>query len=276
MTELSGSIWIVRRILDRQLERLAPGLKGVVLDIGAGPQPYRGLLYRSGVKRYVALDWLNSPHGPGMEVAAEMTRLPFFGQVFDGILCTQVLEHCPDPSTALAEGTRVLKPGGRILLSVPFLFQEHELPWDYFRYTDRGIQYLLDNFGLSIREIRRIGGPGVVIAVLASRTAGIILGWCGDVASALARKLPVVGKARCSSWPAVWAGCLAWLFAAILQFPAYLMHLVLERATTVFRKIPVLHPLHSMLDKLGTEMNSGYVILAEKRSFSAGNTRQAK
>ncbi|MDP8236623.1 MAG: methyltransferase domain-containing protein [Candidatus Erginobacter occultus] len=276
MTERSGSIWIVRRILDRQLGRLIPRLEGVVLDIGSGPQPYRELLYRSGVKRYVALDWPNSPHGPGMEISADMTRLPFSGEVFDGILCTQVLEHCPDPSAALAEGARVLKPGGKVLLSVPFLFQEHELPWDYYRYTDRGIRYLLGKAGLSIREIKRLGGPGVVISVLTSRIAGITLGWCSDAASALARKLAGVGKTRCSSYPAVWAGYLSWLLCSIIQLPVYLSHLVLEKVPSVSRRIFFLRPLHSILEKLGTEMNSGYVILAEKPPNSTVHPRQAK
>jgi len=269
MSERAKTIWIVRRILDREVERMAAGLKGAVLDIGAGPQPYRDLLYRSGVKRYVALDWVKSLHGMGMDVAADVAGLPFVGESFDGVLCTQVLEHCPDPARALAEVARVLRPGGRLLISVPFLFQVHELPWDYYRYTHEGIRHLLAGAALSLVEMRRQGGAVVVIAILASRTAGIVFEWVGDTVSGILGR--VFGREAGISWPSAAARCMAWLVAFCLQLPVYCGHLLAGKVVARCGERRWFRPLRALADKLGGEMTAGYVILAEKRKARAND-----
>jgi SAM-dependent methyltransferase len=63
-----------------------------------------------------------------------------------------VLEHVFTPDLFLEEIVRVLKPGGQLLLTVPFVWDEHEQPWDYARYTSFGLKSLLENNDLDVVE----------------------------------------------------------------------------------------------------------------------------
>lgn len=117
-----------------------------VLDIGAGDAPYRELF---GHTRYVTTDWGQSMH-PGVrsvDVVAPAHALPIEDGSFGLVLCTQVLEHVPEPSAVLGECFRVLEPGGRLALTVPLLWELHELPHDYYRFTEPGVQHLLHKAG---------------------------------------------------------------------------------------------------------------------------------
>jgi SAM-dependent methyltransferase len=125
-------------------EKTSPGSS--VLDVGAGDAPYRELFNHV---RYVSTDWTESEH-PGAhtaDVVAPADALPLRDASFDVVLCTQVLEHVPEPSAVLAECFRVLERGGKLALTVPLLWQLHELPHDYCRYTEPGIRYLLGKAG---------------------------------------------------------------------------------------------------------------------------------
>lgn len=77
---------------------------------------------------------------------------------FDAVLSTQVLEHLPRPDRALCEILRVLKPGGRPLLSAPHLSPIHEAPLDFFRYPPFGSRELAERAGFLVEEIRPVGG----------------------------------------------------------------------------------------------------------------------
>jgi SAM-dependent methyltransferase len=122
----------------------APGT--LVLDVGAGDAPYRELFTHA---RYVTSDWAQSLH-PGArlaDVVAPADALPLDDASFGLVLCTQVLEHVPEPSGVVDECFRVLEPGGRLALTVPLLWELHELPHDYYRYTEPGVRHLLDKAG---------------------------------------------------------------------------------------------------------------------------------
>jgi SAM-dependent methyltransferase len=117
-----------------------------VLDIGSGDAPYAELFAHG---RYVTTDWAQSQH-PGARIAdvvAPADSLPLDEASFGLVLCTQVLEHVPEPSAVIDECFRVLEPGGRLALTVPLLWELHELPHDYYRYTEPGVRYLLDKAG---------------------------------------------------------------------------------------------------------------------------------
>jgi SAM-dependent methyltransferase len=77
---------------------------------------------------------------------------------FDFIIFTQVLEHLPEPGKVLAELYRVLKPCGKIFCTAPLYFPEHEIPYDFFRYTQYGLRYLFENEGYIIERIDGLEG----------------------------------------------------------------------------------------------------------------------
>jgi SAM-dependent methyltransferase len=89
-----------------------------------------------------------------VDIVGSADALPVADSTFDLVLCTQVLEHTPEPAAVLAECFRVLGPGGRIALSVPLLWELHELPHDYFRYTEPGLRSLLTKAGFTHLQVK--------------------------------------------------------------------------------------------------------------------------
>ncbi len=143
------------RSIEAAVAALAPRLRGQVLDLGAGTQPYAPLVRRF-VTRYVTLDRMNCFPPPA--VVGEGSALPFKAASFDGLLCTQVLEHVPDPAALLQEIARVLKPGADALLTVPLNAGVHLAPNDYFRFTEFGLRRLCKQAGLELVLLQERGG----------------------------------------------------------------------------------------------------------------------
>ena len=163
-----------RPILDFVAEvaaKTAPGTS--VLDVGAGDAPYRELFKHV---RYVTTDWAQSEH-PGAraaDVVAPADALPLPDGSFGVVLCTQVLEHVPEPSAVLAECFRVLEPGGRLALTVPLLWELHELPHDYYRFTEPGLRYLLSKVGFVEALVSPRSDSFVAVAQLLENLAWIM------------------------------------------------------------------------------------------------------
>jgi ubiquinone/menaquinone biosynthesis C-methylase UbiE len=101
----------------------------------------------------------------GIDFQSTATALPIREASLDCVLCTEVLEHVRDPATALQEIARVLRGGGYLILTVPFLVELHEEPEDYYRYTSHGLAYLLREAGF---EVERCVTKGDALAVLVS------------------------------------------------------------------------------------------------------------
>ena len=135
----------------------APSLKGNILDVGCGSQPYRRYFK---CNEYIGLD-IDTNSNRQAKVADyfyDGSRFPFNDSSFDSVLCNQVLEHVFNPQQFLSEIRRILKPGGRILLTVPFVWDEHEQPYDYARYTTFGLRQLFEEQGLRWLDHKKLGG----------------------------------------------------------------------------------------------------------------------
>lgn len=135
----------------RVARELPPGSR--LIDVGAGNSPYRELFEHL---HYESADWENSPH-PGARAVDHIGPahdLPVEDGSYDAVLCTQVLEHVPNPGEVVREQYRVLRPGGRLYMTVPLVWELHELPFDFFRYTPHGLERLLDAVGFTKLDIR--------------------------------------------------------------------------------------------------------------------------
>lgn len=142
---------------------LAPG--SIVLDVGAGDAPYRelfdGLDYRTA-------DWEETIYAPERttDYVGAADNLPLPDDAVDAVVCTQVLEHVPDPGAALLEFLRVLRPGGRVAISTPLTWFLHETPHDYYRYTSYGLTHLLHTAGFEQVDVRAMNDSPSTIAEL--------------------------------------------------------------------------------------------------------------
>ena len=139
----------IYRFVAAQARLLPTGAR--VLDIGAGEAPYRELFAE---QIYVTLDRVDTPHSGEVDLCGRADSIPAEDGSFDAILCTQVLEHVPQPLDALREFRRVLHAGGVLIATVPFQWEEHEAPFDYYRYTRYGIEHLAHNAGFSDIEVQ--------------------------------------------------------------------------------------------------------------------------
>lgn len=129
-----------------------------VLDAGAGECQYRSLFDHA---KYTSVDFACGKETwdySRLDVVADLFDLPFESGSFDVILCTQVLEHINRPLEFLKELCRVLKPGGRLYLTAPQGFKEHQVPHDYYRYTSFGLKFLFEEAGFDISYIQPMGG----------------------------------------------------------------------------------------------------------------------
>ena len=130
--------WSLRAPLARWLEaegRAATGLR--VLDVGCGKKPY--LPFFQNALEYVGVDIADSPL---VDVQGAVEDLPIDDASYDLVLCIQVLEHVEDPARAVAELHRVVKPGGRVLVSTHGVYVYHPGPVDYWRWTHTGLERL--------------------------------------------------------------------------------------------------------------------------------------
>jgi SAM-dependent methyltransferase len=127
------------------LRSLVPKKLSLVLDYGCGRSPYRPLF---GSCTYHRAD-LAGAEDIDFQYGAD-SRLPSELADYDCVLSSQVLEHVLSPSSYLAEGYRVLKPGGSLILSTHGLFADHAHPHDYWRWTVFGLQRLVEGIGFKV------------------------------------------------------------------------------------------------------------------------------
>lgn len=139
----SGTIWA-------DLARELPLVTGTVVDVGCGLQPFRPL-FGDGVK-YIGIDYADTRdtfkvHAPDT-IYYSGDRWPLESETADFILCTETLEHVLDSRVFLSEVFRCLKPGGRVIFTVPFAARWHFVPYDYWRPTPSALDHLLRSAGL--------------------------------------------------------------------------------------------------------------------------------
>lgn len=132
--------------LDESVARFAENLAAgsQVLDAGSATAPYRNHFSHC---RFVTCDISGN-----VNIKADLSDLPLDDNSFDAVLNTQVIEHVVDPMAVLKELARVLRPGGQLMLTAPFFYEPHLLPNDYYRFSNHGLDYLINEAGLDVEE----------------------------------------------------------------------------------------------------------------------------
>ncbi len=147
---------ITRSALYKILKSLAPGIKGDVLDFGCGSKPYETLF--TSASSYCGVDIKTSGHDHAQSKVDHFydgNSLPFANEMFGAVVSFETLEHVFNPAQIISEINRVTHFGGQLLISVPFVWDEHEVPYDYGRYTSFGLRHLLESAGYEIEDLRK-------------------------------------------------------------------------------------------------------------------------
>lgn len=134
---------------------------GHFLDLGCGNKPYESL-YNAVTTSQMGCDIIQSDKNR-VDTICPVTDLKFDDSCFDSVLCTQVLEHVFEHNKMMQEIFRVMKKGGNIILTVPFAWELHEEPYDFFRYTKHALKALFEQAGFEIDYIKPNGGKWAAI-----------------------------------------------------------------------------------------------------------------
>ena len=132
----------------RDIKRIVPYYKGDVLDVGCGQSPYRFLLDDSQT-RYFGIDIAGADKFD--YVNSEITSfngrdIPFGNERFDGLICTEVLEHVENYQELINEMFRVMKAGAIGIVTIPWSARYHYIPFDFFRYTPSALKNMFGQF----------------------------------------------------------------------------------------------------------------------------------
>jgi SAM-dependent methyltransferase len=145
----SSHNWLIKQINNQNIIKNKDIYRGVLYDLGCGTKPYLDFIAPL-VEQYIGVDWSNTSHQHKMDIIADLNQaLPISAEVADTVICLQTLEHLCEPQQLLDEAYRILKPNGKILLTVPFMWSLHEEPYDFFRYTEYGLAYMFKKAGFS-------------------------------------------------------------------------------------------------------------------------------
>jgi len=170
--------FIIRREILAAITAQLPNLNGTLLDVGCGYMPYKSLLTSAPgrVGKYIGMDLADNIYlKDRVDLTWDGRTIPLPDASVDCALATEFFEHCPAAEAALREVARVLRSGGRLVVTVPFLWPLHEVPHDEYRYTPFSLARHLRAAGFGDIDIRPLGGWDACMAQM----IGLWIRWRG-------------------------------------------------------------------------------------------------
>jgi SAM-dependent methyltransferase len=140
---------------------------GTVLDVGCGVMPYRPLIEDvPAVDKYIGMDVSGSDLYGHVEpdLTWDGIEIPLSDASIDCVIATEFLEHTSDTGRVLIEIRRIMKDGGRLFATVPFVWNLHEIPSDEYRFTPYSLRRFLMNAGFKDVEVKALGGWNLALA----------------------------------------------------------------------------------------------------------------
>jgi SAM-dependent methyltransferase len=165
-----GSRFITDIVAQRYERTIRAHARGRLLDMGCGYVPLYGV-YRDLVQENICIDWESTFHpGIHLDFVVDLNgRLPFEDGSFNTILLTDVLEHIAEPTLLVSEIARLLQFNGKLILGVPFFYWLHEVPHDYYRYTEHSLRRFCNHNHLKVIELEPYGGLPEILVDLTSK-----------------------------------------------------------------------------------------------------------
>lgn len=161
-----------RALLNAWLPQWEKHVRGVVLDVGGekdsdvayafpegmdtpvGPSSCLPMSAEGRRRRWI---YLNIDRTKAPDIVADGARLPLRCASVDTVICTETLEHVAHPQEMVRECARVLRPGGTLIISVPFMYRLHSRPDDFWRFTEYGARMVVTEAGLEIVALQPLG-----------------------------------------------------------------------------------------------------------------------
>lgn len=154
--------YIVLHYLIRDLKTvISQFASGKILDVGCGNKPYE-TLFNTSAENYIGCDIVQSSEHK-VDILCKATDIDAEDNFFDTAFSTQVMEHVDNSDMMMSECNRILKPGGIFILSVPFCWELHEEPYDFFRFTKYGLKELCERNNFEVVELIPNGGKWAAI-----------------------------------------------------------------------------------------------------------------
>lgn len=150
---------------------LVANAQGRLIDLGCGKAPMYGI-GKDFVTEYFCADWANTFHpNPHLDLECNLNEpLPIADASFNTIILSDVLEHIEKPWQLWSEMARILAPGGKLLMNVPYFYWLHETPYDYYRYTEFALRKMAEAAGFKIHHLAPQGGVPEILADIIAKT----------------------------------------------------------------------------------------------------------
>lgn len=152
---LTNPYFLARRALFKSLKGLNLPKFDNVLDVGCGTKPYEQLI-KSNTYTGIEFDSDYSRKNSKADIFYDGKNFPVGSEKYDLVISNQVLEHVFEPEVFIKEIKRVLQKNGTLILTVPFVWEEHEKPFDYGRYTSFGLKHLFEKNGFKVLESKKL------------------------------------------------------------------------------------------------------------------------